>query len=201
MPEVLFAEAFTLWGSPATWFELVAVCIALVMVGCNIREIHWGWPLAAISSVMYFMLFWRSRIYGDAALQVAFAVLALWGWAQWLRGVRPDGSALKVARLSRNGVLLVVAACAVLWPAIGLFLKTYTDTDVPWWDAFPTAVSLVGQFLLARKYIENWAVWIAVNIVSVGLFAYKGLWLTVGLYTVFIVLSVVGWRAWRARLA
>jgi len=201
MPEFLFAEAFSLWGSPATWFELVAVVIALVMVGCNIREIHWGWPLAAISSVMYFMLFWRSKIYGDAALQVSFALLALWGWAQWLRGVRPDGSALKVARLSRQGLLLVVAACALLWPAIGLFLKTFTDTDVPWWDAFPTAASLVGQFLLGRKYIENWAVWVVVNIASVGLFAYKGLWLTVGLYAVFIVLSVAGWRAWRARLA
>ena len=115
-------------------------------------------------------------------------------------GVRPDGSALRVARLSRRGLALTVAACAMLWPAIGLFLKTYTDTDVPWWDAFPTAVSLVGQFLLGRKYIENWAVWIIVNVVSVGLFAYKGLWLTLGLYLVFIALSVVGWRAWRKKL-
>jgi nicotinamide mononucleotide transporter len=93
-----------------------------------------------------------------------------------------------------------VGACALLWPATGLFLKTFTDTDVPWWDAFPTAVSLVGQFLLGRKFIENWAVWIVVNVVSVGLFAYKGLWLTAALYTVFIALSVVGWRAWARRL-
>ena len=200
MPEFLFAEAFTLWGSPATWLELAAVAIALLMVGCNIREIHWGWPLAAISSVMYFALFWRNRIYGDATLQVFFAVVALWGWVQWLRGVRPDGSALRVARLSRRGLALTVAACAVLWPAVGFFLKAYTDTDVPWWDAFPTAVSLVGQFLLGRKYIENWLAWIVVNTVSVGLFAYKGLWLTVALYAVFIALSVVGWRAWSSRM-
>ena len=198
--ETLFAEAFTLWGSPTTWLEIAAVVIALAMVGCNIRQVHWGWPLAAISSVMYFALFWRSRIYGDAALQVCFAVVAFWGWVQWLRGVRPDGTPLKVARLSGRGLALAIAACAVLWPAVGLFLKTFTDTDVPWWDAFPTAVSLVGQFLLGRKYIENWAVWIVVNVVSVGLFAYKGLWLTVGLYAVFIALSVVGWRAWRRQL-
>jgi nicotinamide mononucleotide transporter len=127
-------------------------------------------------------------------------VVALWGWWQWLRGHRADGSELHVARLSRRGAWAVIVACAVLWPITGLFLKTFTDTDVPWWDAFPTAVSLVGQFLLGRKYIENWAVWIAVNVVSVGLFAYKGLWLTVGLYGVFIALSVVGWRAWKARL-
>ena len=93
-----------------------------------------------------------------------------------------------------------MAACALLWPATGLFLKTFTDTDVPWWDAFPTAVSLVGQFLLGRKYIENWAVWIVGQRCQRGLFAYKGLWLTVALYAVFIALSFVGWRAWKRRL-
>ena len=200
MPEFLFVQAFTLWGSPTTWLEIVAVAIALAMVGCNIREIHWGWPLAIISSLMYFAIFWRSKLYGDASLQIFFVVVAFWGWLQWLRGVRPDGSKLQVRRLTRRGLVLVVLACAVLWPVTGFFLKTYTDTDVPWWDAFPTAVSLVGQFLLGRKYIENWGAWIVVNTVSVGLYAYKGLWLTLALYLVFIFLSFVGWRAWRERL-
>jgi nicotinamide mononucleotide transporter len=198
--ELLFAEAFTLWGSPTTWLEIAAVVIALVMVVCNIREIHWGWPLAIVSSLMYFALFWRSKLYGDASLQIFFAVVALWGWFQWLRGVRADGSSLRVTRLTREGLAWTVATCALLWPATGFFLKTFTDTDVPWWDAFPTAVSLVGQFLLGRKFVENWAVWIVVNAVSVGLFAYKGLWLTVALYSVFIVLSVVGWREWSRRM-
>ncbi len=200
MSEALFLEAFTLWGSPTTWLEIVAVVIALAMVGCNIREIHWGWPLAIISSLMYFALFWRSKLYGEATLQIFFVVVAFWGWFQWLRGHRGDGSALLVARLSRHGLLTTVLAGALLWPITGLFLKIYTDTDVPWWDAFPTAISLVGQFLLGRKYIENWAAWIIVNVVSVALFMHKGLWLTVALYTVFIALSVVGWRAWQRRL-
>jgi nicotinamide mononucleotide transporter len=200
MPEFLFAQAFTLWGSPTTWLEIAAVALALAMVACNIREIHWGWPLAAASSALYFALFWRSKLYGDASLQVFFAVLAAWGWYQWLRGRRGDGSALRPVRLSAQGLAATVLAAAALWPLTGYFLDTYTDTDVPWWDAFPTAVSVVGQFLLGRKYIENWAVWIVVNVVSVGLFAYKGLWLTVGLYALFIGLSVAGWRAWRARL-
>ena len=95
----------------------------------------------------------------------------------------------------------MLALLALSWPAIGLFLKYKTDTDVPWWDAFPTAVSLVGQFLLGRKFLENWAAWMAVNAVSIGLFLFKALWLTAGLYLVFLVLSVAGWRAWKARLA
>ena len=200
MTELLFADAFTLWGTATTWLEGLAFILALAMVGCNIREIHWGWPLAAVSSALYFALFWRSRLYGDAALQIFFVALSVWGWFQWLRGHRGDGSALTVSRLTRRGLLRTVAACALLWPAIGLFLKAWTDTDVPWWDAFPTAASVVGQFLLGRKFIENWAVWIVVNVVSVGLFAYKGLWLTVLLYTLFIALSVAGWRAWQRKL-
>ena len=196
----MFAEAFVLWGAPTTWLEVIAFVLALAMVGCNIREIHWGWPLAAISSVLYCALFWRSKLYGDAALQVFFALVALWGWAQWLRGRRDDGGALTVSRLSRRGLLASMATGALLWPATGWFLKTWTDTDVPWWDAFPTAVSVIGQILLGRKYLENWAVWLLVNLVSVGLFAWKSLWLTAVLYALFAALSIVGWRAWRRRL-
>jgi nicotinamide mononucleotide transporter len=196
----VFAEAFVLWGAPTTWLEVIAFVLALAMVGCNIREIHWGWPLAAISSVLYCALFWRSKLYGDAALQVFFALVALWGWAQWLRGLRDDGGALTVSQLSRRGLLASLATGALLWPATGWFLKTWTDTDVPWWDAFPTAVSVIGQILLGRKYLENWAVWLLVNLVSVGLFAWKSLWLTAVLYALFAALSIVGWRAWRRRL-
>ncbi len=196
----MFAEAFILWGAPTTWLEVIAFALALAMVACNIREIHWGWPLAAISSVLYCALFWRSKLYGDAALQVFFALVALWGWSQWLRGRRDDGSALTISRLSRRGTLACLATGALLWPATGWFLKTWTDTDVPWWDAFPTAVSVIGQVLLGRKILENWAVWLVVNVVSVGLFAWKGLWLTTVLYTLFAALSVVGWRAWQRRI-
>ena len=196
----MFAEAFVLWGAPTTWLEVIAFVLALAMVGCNIREIHWGWPLAAISSVLYCALFWRSKLYGDAALQVFFALVALWGWAQWLRGWRDDGGALTVARLSSRGLLASLATGALLWPATGWFLKTWTDTDVPWWDAFPTSISVIGQILLGRKYLENWAVWLVVNLVSVGLFAWKSLWLTAVLYALFAALSIVGWRAWRRRL-
>lgn len=200
MPDLLSATAFVLWTSPVTWLELVAAVLALAMVGCNLKEIHWGWPLAILSSLMYFGVFARQRIYGDAALQIFFAVVALWGWFQWLRGHRADGSSLHVARLSPRGAAVALLACGVAWPAIALFLIRFTDTDVPWWDGFATGLSLVGQYLLGRKFIENWLIWLAVNMVSIGLFIHKGLWLTVGLYAVFAALSVVGYMAWRRRL-
>jgi len=196
-----FAAAFTLWGAPVTWLEIVAFVLAIWMVVANIRVNPIGWPLACLSSLLYFALFWSSKLYGDASLQIVFAVVALWGWWQWLRGTQADGSVLRVRELGARARWLLLILLAVLWPGIGLFLKHATDTDVPWWDAFPTAASLIGQWLLGRKYVENWPTWLVVNIVCVGLFAHKGLWLTTVLYAIFAAMSVAGWRAWKRAAA
>ena len=195
-----FSSAFTLWGSPTSWAETLAFTLALAMVGCNIREIHWGWPLAIASSCLYYGVFWRSRLYGEALLQIFFAVVALWGWLQWVRGGILAGSPFHIARLSARGWLVMVATAGLAWPAVALFLQHYTNTDVAWWDAFPTALSIVAQFLLGRKLLENWAVWLLVNLVGTALFAYKGLWLTAILYGLFAALSIVGWRIWHRQL-
>ena len=195
----LFAVSFTAFGAPVTWLELLAFVLAVAMVVCNIRVIPWGWPLAIISSLLYFLLFWQSRLYGDAGLQIFFAAVAAWGWWQWLRGTTAQGDALTVRRLPAQGRWLALAAALAAWPALGLFLDHYTDTDVPYWDAFPTALSVVGQYLLGRKYVETWPTWVVVNAAAVSLFAYKGLWLTVVLYTLFVAMSFAGWRAWQAQ--
>ena len=182
------------------WTEVLGFALALVMVVCSIRELHWSWPLAIASSMLYFFVFRDSLLYAEASLQIVFAVLALWGWWQWLRRGPGDAPALHIARMGARGWWLCALALAVLWPALAWALIRYTDSDVPWWDALPTALSLIGQALLGRKLLENWLVWLLVNIVSVGLFAHKGLWLTCVLYLIFVAMSVLGWRAWRARL-
>ena len=181
--------------------EAAGALLGVWMVLCNFRVHPLAWPLAIASSALYLLVFWDARLYGDAALQLLFIALAFWGWWQWLRGRQADGRPLVVRHLGTRGRLAALLGLALLWPAIGLLLARSTDTDVPWWDAFPTAGSLVGQVLLARKYVENWPVWLAVNAVAIGLFAYKGLWPTVGLYAIFAALSVVGWRRWRRKAA
>ena len=192
-----FATAFTLWGSAITWVEIVAFVLAIAMVVLNIRVNPLGWPLAIVSSLLYFALFWNSKLYGDASLQIFFALVAGWGWWQWLRGTEADGALLHVRELGARGRMIALLLLALAYPATALFLQHYTDTDVAWGDAFPTAASVLGQWLLGRKYVENWPTWVVVNVVSVGLFAYKGLWLTVALYTIFIAMSFAGWREWR----
>jgi nicotinamide mononucleotide transporter len=199
--EPLLAAPFSLLGSPVTWLELGAFVLALWMVFANMRVQLIAWPLAIASSAAYLVLFAHSRLYGEAGLQLMFIAVAAWGWWQWKYGTQADGRALAVRRLDAAARWKLAAATLAAWPLLGLVLHRVTDTDVPFLDALPTAGSVAGQWLLGRQYVENWPVWLAVNIASVGLFAYKGLWLTVVLYALFAVLSVIGWQAWKRRAA
>jgi nicotinamide mononucleotide transporter len=198
--QVLNNSAFSIFNSPASWTDVIGAGLGVAMVLCNIRQIHWGWPLAFLSSAMYFLVFWNSKLFGDAALQIFFAVMSLWGWTQWLRGKSP-GVQLVVHRLNAFNAIKLIAICALLWVVTGFFLLKFTSTDVPWWDGFTTALSIVATVLLARKYLENWMLWVIVNAVSIALFACKGLWLTVGLYALFALMAIIGWRAWRSQVA
>ncbi len=197
MIDAAFSVAFALWDYPTTWIELIAALLGLLMVFFTIAEQHWGWLFAILSSALYFLIFWNSRLYGDALLQVLFMALAAWGWWLWLQGAKE--MPLRVTQLTSRQRLATLLAGLVLWGLTGSLLLNFTDTDVPWWDAFSTAFSLVGQYLLARKRVENWWAWLVVNVAATGLFAWKALWLTTVLYIVFALLSVVGWRAWLRR--
>lgn len=201
----MIETAFTLWAVPVTWLEVAAFILSVACVVCNVFELHWGWPLAIISSALYAWLFYVSKLYGEGSLQIFFALAGAWGWWQWLRGKRrvddaDDAEPLHIATLSRQHLLWSIASWLILWLALGLFLKHFTDSNVPWFDAFPTAGSIVATVLLARKYLENWHSWVMVNVVSVALFAYKELYLTVALYVIFIAMALWGWWVWKQRL-
>ena len=193
----LLVPAFMAWGEPVTWIEVVAFVVSLWMVGCEMRVHPLAWPLAMLSSLMYALLFVDSKLYGEASLQVFFVAMSLWGWWQWLRGRGADGAELVVHTLSRRGAIVALAATLVAWPLAAELLMRYTDSTVPWLDALPTVGSVLGTWLLARKYIESWQAWMAVNAFSVALFGYKHLWLTVILYALFTGLSWAGLRSWR----
>jgi len=196
----MFEPAFVLLGATVTWLEVWAFVLALACVACNVFEIHWGWPLAVVSSALYAWLFYVSKLYGEGSLQVFFAATSVWGWWQWLFGKRRDERGavehLIVARLTLQQTGVMVATWLIGWPLMGMLLARVTDTDVPFLDAFPTMGSVIGQVLLARKFIENWPVWLVVNVASTGVFIYKGLWLTAILYVVFVVLAIAGWARW-----
>ena len=192
----VLVPAFTLLASQVTWLELLAFGLSIAMVLANLRIHVIAWPLAIASSLLYALLFAHSRLYGEASLQLFFIAVSLWGWWQWSASKGQDGQALQVHRLTPRGRTAALLATLAAWPVLALGLARYTDSDVPWLDALPSVASVTGQMLLGRKLLENWPVWLAVNVFSVGLFAYKGLWLTVMLYAIFAALSVWGWRVW-----
>lgn len=202
--------AFSVGTLVASRAEALGALLGVWMVLCNLRVHPLGWLLAILSSLLYLLVFWEARLYGEAALQILFVVMAAWGWRQWRRaaskvrlgeGGEPPRGEAGVRRLDLRGRLVALLAMAALWPAFGWLLWRFTNTDVPWWDAFTTSGSVVATVLLGLKCIENWPAWLVVNLVGVALFAWKGLWLTVGLYAIFAALSLVGWRAWVRREA
>ncbi|MCE2916007.1 MAG: nicotinamide riboside transporter PnuC [Rubrivivax sp.] len=192
--EVLFVA----FGAPVSVLEAVGFALALAMVIANMRVLPIAWPLAMLSSAAYAVLFQQAGLFGEAGLQLFFIAIAAWGWWQWLRGRGDDGRVLVVRRLPRRSALILATTTLLAWPLLAWLLQRFTTSTVPWWDALPTVLSVAGQWLLGRKYIETWPLWLVVNLVSMPLFAHKGLWLTVLLYGLFALLSLAGWRAWQA---
>jgi nicotinamide mononucleotide transporter len=183
-------------GFTTTPLELLGFVLSVATVVLTILRNHWGWLFAIVSSATYGVVFFDARLYGDAGLQGVFIAASVWGWWQWLRGAA--GRPLPVTRLAGAGWAWSLAGWALGFLALSAFLKAYTDTDVPHMDGFLTAGSLLGQLLTAKKKIENWLTWIVVDVLYVGLYVYKGLHLTAILYAVFVVLAVLGLRAWTA---
>jgi nicotinamide mononucleotide transporter len=186
-PDLLIA------GTPVTRAEWLGAVLGLAMVVCNARLNPMGWVLALLSALLYAVVFLQARLYGQLGLQLLFAAMAVWGFVQWRS---PQTRHQPPRRLDTRMRLAVVVATGALWLGLGLALDTATDNPAPYADALPTAGSLVATWLLARRCVENWAVWLAVNIASVWLFAGQQLWPTMALYAVMAGMSVWGWRAW-----
>lgn len=177
--------------------ELMAVAVSVLGIWLTARRIMLCWPVNLLACALYFKLFLDVKLYADMALQALFGLAIAYGWAAWWRGGRADDGAVAVAPLSRAGLLGGLGAGAAGALAIGWFTSHFTDAALPWMDATLSAFSLVAQVWAGRRHAENWLLWIVVDVVYVGMFAFKALWLTAGLYAALVVLAVVGWRAWR----
>ena len=196
MVDTLLLPAFSAWGSPVTWLELLATVLTLAMVWANWRVHVVAWPLAISSSLLYALLFAKTQLYGQAGLQGVFVAVALWGWWRWLRPMAGASNALGVRRMSPHQRTWALGLTAAAWPLLGLLLAGTTNSGVPYLDALATVAGVTGQVLLGRKWLETWPVWVVVNVFSAGLFAHQGLWLTVIVYAILALLALWGWRAW-----
>jgi nicotinamide mononucleotide transporter len=177
--------------------ELVAVAFGLVSVYLSAREHIVSWPTAIVNVAIFFVLFWKAKLYADAVLQLVYLALSLYGWYEWLYG-GAQHSRLQVSRTSRRQWLVLGPLFLVAGLTLGALLDRFTDSPVPYFDAMLTSASLVAQWMMTRKLLENWIVWIAADLVYVPLFIQRGLPFTALQYAVFLVLAGMGWHGWRA---
>ena len=180
-------------------YEAAGVLFGIVAVYLTVRENVWCWPLGLVNVALFVFVFWRARLYADMGLQVVYVGLCLYGWYEWLHG-GPNHGALAVSRTPRWTIGLLALLGTAGAGLLGLFLTRHTDASVPFWDSSTTSFSLAAQFMQTRKWLESWIVWIVVDVVYVGIYVYKSLYLTAGLYTVFLALAVLGFREWKESL-
>lgn len=176
--------------------EIVAVILGIINILLIIRRSVWNFPVAIAMVSLYFMIFRDAKLYSDAGLQVFFAIVNLYGWWSWHRNKANVGE-IVVRRLPAFGYAFwIVGSVAAIW-CWGNFMGTHTDTSYPYWDASVAMLSIAGQILMTRRFVENWHWWIVVNLISIPLYVAKELYLTAGLYGLFLVLAIAGLVEWR----
>jgi nicotinamide mononucleotide transporter len=176
--------------------EFMGVLTGAVCVLLAVRENIWNWPIGITNNIIYFVIFWRSKLYADACLQLVYITISIYGWWKWLHKDASKHELTPTRIREKWGYAALAAGTAIATVAMYFVLHRFTDSNVPLGDAFTTALSLTAQFLLSRKLIENWIVWIIADVIYIGLYCYKGLFQTAGLYAIFIVLCVMGYRQW-----
>jgi nicotinamide mononucleotide transporter len=176
--------------------EIVAVLLGIANILLIIRRSVWNYPFGIAMVSLYFFIFRDAKLYSDAGLQIFFIVVNLYGWWSWSRNKAEAGEVV-VQRLGTQSVLGWIVGSMIATAGWGFLMSSYTDASYPYWDAGVAMLSVAGQILMTRRYLENWYWWIAVNAISIPLYVVKDLNLTAGLYALFLLLAIAGLVEWR----
>ena len=181
--------------------QIVGVTLGLLYLWLEYRANTWLWIVGMLMPCVHSVLYYRSGLYADFAMQIYYIAAGLYGLTAWLIGDKRKERKLEIAHTPLRLVVPLVAIYAVLHIAIYFILVRFTDSSVPFWDSMTTSMSMVAMWMLSRKYMEQWLVWCVVDAVTVGLYLYKGIPLTAGLYTLYTALAIVGYLRWRRQIA
>lgn len=177
------------------WLEIAGVVVGLIYLWLEYRASVWLWLANIIMPAIYIFVYADAGFYADMGINIYYLVASIYGWALWLR--RGDnGEQLPISHTPRKMIVPLVAVFAIAMVVITYILLNYTDSTVPYGDSFTTALSIVALYMLARKQVEQWLVWIVVDVVCCGLYIHKGLHPTAALYGLYTVLAWVGYRRW-----
>ncbi|HZU31931.1 MAG TPA: nicotinamide riboside transporter PnuC [Candidatus Angelobacter sp.] len=177
------------------WQELAGFVSGALCVWLLIRQNIWNWPIGIVNNFVYVIVFYKSGLYADSGLQFVYMAIAFYGWWNWLHGGN-NHSELDVSRVSATGLLNYLAIAAVATAALYWILR-HTPSTVPFADGLTTSLFLTAQYMMSRKVVENWWFWIVGDVLVIGLYIYKHLYLTSGLYVVFLAMSIAGLLEWQ----
>lgn len=188
MTEFLISDPF---------IEILGAITGLIYLYFSVKQNIWLWPLGMVTSLIYVYVFFQEKFYAGMSLQFYYFGISIYGWYFWQKGTGEEKGKLPVIRAKGKEWFIFIFISLVLTWVSGYALDHYTDSPIPYWDAFTTAGSIVATWMLARKYLEHWLFWIVIDVVSIGLYIYKGLYPTVFLFFAYTGLAVLGYFQWK----
>ena len=183
----------------ANWTELLGTLTGIVCVWLLVKQNIWNWPIGIANNIFYVFVFFKSGLFADMGLQFIYLSIALYGWWNWLHGGN-NHSELDVSRTSGRGLLGYCGAAAASTAILYWLLRSFTPSTVPFADGLTTSLFLTAQFMMSRKLVENWWFWIVGDVLVIGLYIYKHLYATTGLYMVMLAMCFLGLQQWRKAL-
>ena len=183
----------------SSWLEAVAVLFGLFSVWFAKKENILVFPTGIISVLIYVYICLYAKLYADMGINFFYFVMSVYGWYNWSRKGE-NKKHIPISSLNKKGLMLSLSAFVVFFIVLSYILKNHTDSNVPYWDSLTTAIFLVGMWLMALKKIENWIAWIIGDLISIPLYAYKGLILTSFQFFIFLIIAIAGYYAWRGKL-
>ena len=186
----------------ANWIEVCGTLTGLIYLWFSVRQSILTWPAGLLTSLLYIWIFFSAKFYAGMGLQFYYVVISIYGWWSWLNAT-PDNSGEKVLHVSRTEMNLwmwLFIINLLLFVLIAYILVNFTDSPIPYWDAFTTALSIIATWMLARKKFEHWLLWMLIDTISIGLYIYRELYPTAILFIAYTIMAVVGYFEWRKDL-
>ncbi|MGQ9846785.1 MAG: nicotinamide riboside transporter PnuC [Bacteroidales bacterium] len=180
------------------YLEVIASLTGIVAIFFQIKVNPIYWPISIINVLLYIFVFYQARLYAEISLQVYYLVMSIYGWIFWSK--KANNKSIPISKTTMKMWITIIIIVPLVWLSMAFLLKKYSNTDVPFIDSFLTTLSFLATYLLARKKIENWLIWIFVDFSSISLYFYKQLYATIILFVVLTILAIIGYKEWKEKL-
>ena len=184
------------------YLEIIGTIIGLIYLWLEYHASIYLWVASIVMPIVYIFIFYDAGLYADMGINIYYVLASIYGFVcwRWAIGLKRKESPTEELKISHTPIKFITPLSIisiVLTFALAYILISFTDSNVPWWDSATTSLSIVAMWLMARKYIEQWWVWLVVDVVSAGVYIYKDLYFTAGLYALYAVIAYFGYKKWK----